>query len=418
MNTRPLHVLVLSRNYPNRAFPHLGLWVSRQTAALAKSSRLTVLTPTPYCPPGPLPEAFRKFRGIEAVRMDGSVEVHHPRFLTGPGNTTYAFDALSQYASLQGRVAAIHRVAPVDLIHAHFTYPEGAAATMLGRRFGLPVVITEHNLLRPWIDQLPAVRRQALRALSKAAAIVAVSRAVRLNMEAVARRSVPAHVLPIGVDPEAFPLKTRVAGDSDNLLYVGWLNEIKGVDVLLRAMALLLQRRPHARLTLIGGSAYPQAQLRESSMHALAQELGIAQQVDFRGPKPAEEVARAMREADVFVLASRRESCGSVLLEALASGTPVVATRSGGPEDIVSEALGKIVPVDDPPALAAAIAQVLEQRSRYDPGCLRAHAVDNFSWDGLAARYLEIYREAVATAGVSRAGRDTDRGLTGPGVTR
>lgn len=392
-----MHVVVLSRNFPNRAFPHLGPWVRRQTAALAKSCRMTVIAPVPYCPPGPLPADFRKFRGIERVRMEEGVEVHHTRFLTGSGNSTYALDALTKFWGMRSTFAALHRAMPVDVIHAHFTFPEGAAAVLLGRRFGVPVVITEHNLWRPWMDELPQVRRQALRALDGAAAVVAVSRAVRMNMEAVARRMVPAHIVPIGVDGDAFPLKAPTAdGAANRILYVGWLNRIKGVDVLLRALALLVTHRPQVRLTLIGGSAYRNANRREQTMHELVATLGLAPYVEFRGPQPAAEVARAMQEADVLAVPSRRESCGSVIMEALSSGTAVVATRSGGPEDIVTEEVGRVVQVDDPAALAAAIEQVLEERSRFEPSRLRAYALERFSWDRLAVEYLGIYRQAIA----------------------
>lgn len=401
-----MHVLVISRNYPNRVFPHLGLWVSRQTAELAKTCRMTVFAPVPYCPPGPLPAGFAKFREIESERRDGSIAVHYPRFLVGPGNSTYEFDAASYVLGMRTKFAAIHRDAPVDVIHAHFTYPEGAAAALLGRRFGVPVVMTEHNLWRPWMDELPRVRRQALRALDRAAAVVAVSRAAHMQMEAVARRPIPARIIPIGVDGATFAVKVPAGGNAHRLLYVGWLNRIKGVDVLLQALALLVERRPDLRLALIGGSAYSNANRREHSMHDQVASLGLGDHVEFRGPQPEAEVARAMREADVLVVPSRRESCGSVILEALASGTPVVSTRSGGPEDLINDDVGRVVQSDDPAALAGAIEQVLAERSRFEPERLRSYALGRFSWSRLAAEYLDIYRQAVIGAG-----RDSDFGV-------
>lgn len=390
-----MHVLVISRNYPNRVFPHLGLWVQRQTAELAKTCRMTVFAPVPYCPPGPLPIGFAKFRRIEPMRLDGSIAVHYPRFLVGPGNTTYRLDAMSYVLGMRRKLAKLHDDTPIDVIHAHFTYPEGAAATILGRRFGLPVVITEHNLWRPWMDELPRVRRQALLALDRADAVVAVSRAAHMNIEAVALRPIPACIVPIGVDGAAFPLKTLLQGRAHRLLYVGWLNHIKGVDVLLRALALLVERRPDVRLTLVGGSAYRNANRCEQSIHDLVVALRLDANVEFRGPQTETEVASAMREADVLVVPSRRESCGSVILEALSSGTPVVVTRSGGPEDIVTDDVGRIVQSDDPAALATAIERVLEDPARFEPERLRDHALGRFSWGLLAARYVAIYRHAI-----------------------
>jgi len=394
---RPLHVLVFSRNYPNSVFPHLGLWVQRQTAALARRCRMSVIAPVPYCPPGPWPAGFAQFRDVERMRRDGDVEVHHTRFLTGPGNTSFVFDALAQRVGARAAFAAIHKRTPVDLVHAHFAYPDGAAAMALAGDHRMPFVVTEHSYWRPAMDDAPRVRRAALRVVDGAAQLVAVSRSVKAVMEQVTRRQVPAHIVPIGVDGDVFTLRSAAdAGASDTILYVGYMKHVKGVDLLLRAMPLILQQRPQAQLTLIGSTAYRHAQSVERALRALVQTLDIASHVTFVAAQPEREVARAMRRAAVLVLPSRRETCGSVLLEALASGTPVVTTRSGGPEDIVGDEEGELVAVNDVSALADAIMRVLSGTRRRDPARLRAATLARFSWDRLADEYMSIYRQALA----------------------
>jgi teichuronic acid biosynthesis glycosyltransferase TuaC len=394
---RPLHVLVLSRNYPNRVFPHLGLWVQRQTAALARRCRMSVIAPIPYCPPGPWPRGFKQFRDIEALRRDGEVEVHHTRFVTGPGNTSFAFDSLAQHWGAHAVFAAIQRRAPIDVVHAHFAYPDGATALALARPYGIPVVITEHNFWKPAMDDAPRVRRIALHAIAGAAQFAVVSRAVKAVIDDVAGRDVPAQVVPIGVDGDVFTLKSTAQRQMpDRILYVGYMKHVKGVDALLRAMPLVLAHRPQAHLTLIGSTAYRSAQPVERALRDLATALGLAPHVTFVDAQPEQEVARAMRVASLLVLPSRRESCGSVLLEALASGTPVVATRSGGPDDIVGDEQGELVPVDDVPALASAITRVLDGARHRDPQRLRQAALQRYSWDRLADEYLSIYRQALA----------------------
>jgi glycosyltransferase involved in cell wall biosynthesis len=101
-----------------------------------------------------------------------------------------------------------------------------------------------------------------------------------------------------------------------------------------------------------------------------------------------------MRDADALVLPSRRESCGAVLLEALACGTPVVATRCGGPEDIVTDAVGELAPPENPAALAEAMARVLARRGEFDAARLRGYALSRYSWDRLAEQYFALYRAA------------------------
>lgn len=392
-----MHVLVLSRNYPNNVVPRLGLWVQRLVAAQSRRHELTVVAPSVYCPPLPLPESVAKFREVAGARMEGAVEVLHPRFISGPGYSTYALEATSQYAAVARRVAQLHRARPFDVVHGHFAYPDGVVAVRLGRRLGIPAVITEHNFWRPWMDEHRLVRRQVSWAVARAAALAVVSRAVRMNMEAVLRRAIAAEVVPIGVDGDFFGLKAaRVPDATERILYVGWLNEVKGVDVLLRALASLRRTRPAVRLSLIGGSVYRDTLVQERALRRLASELGLDDIVRFMGAQPPESVARELGEADVVVVPSRRESCGSALLEALATGTPVVATRSGGPEDIVTPGVGALAPVADPAGLAAALDSVLARGGTFDPVALRRYALDRFSWDRLADRYSGIYEQACA----------------------
>jgi glycosyltransferase involved in cell wall biosynthesis len=108
-----------------------------------------------------------------------------------------------------------------------------------------------------------------------------------------------------------------------------------------------------------------------------------------------QDVAQLMRNSAVVVLPSRAETFGAVLIEALACGTPVVATRCGGPEEIITEELGILVPSEDPEALSHAIQHVLENRECYDPRRLRQHALTHYSWDMIARRTVDLYQQAV-----------------------
>jgi glycosyltransferase involved in cell wall biosynthesis len=121
--------------------------------------------------------------------------------------------------------------------------------------------------------------------------------------------------------------------------------------------------------------------------------------------KSPEEVAAHIRESALLVAPSRSETFGSVLIEALACGIPVVSTRCGGPEDFVTDEVGRLVPKEDETALAEAIAETLDQRHRYDPLRLRQYALDNFTWERVARRNVEIYEEALERNGSSNGRR-------------
>jgi glycosyltransferase involved in cell wall biosynthesis len=354
------------------------------------------VAPVPYYPPLPGPSDFRRFRQVPFQESVDGIEVSHPRFLTGPGYTTHNVEAEAYYWGVSKTVDRLWQEAPFDLIHAHFIYPDGVVGARLARHYGVPLVITEHAFWQPWLDQYPLVRKQAVAAAHASAFHIAVSQSVRQNIAQFTGESDRLRVIPVGVDMEVFtPLPAGEQPDSDSILYVGRIHETKGVDVLLDAMRLLVERRPTVRLSLIGGSFYPQWREQEERLKRLSDEFGLTEHVRFLGVQPPEQVAEAMRRSTLLVLPSRRETLGAVLIEALACGTPVVATRCGGPEDVVTESVGKLVPKEDPSSLAQAMEAVLEQRQRYDRQVLRNYIADHFSWSRVSEQTIELYRLAL-----------------------
>lgn len=292
-------------------------------------------------------------------------------------------------------VERLRDIFPFDLIHAHMIYPEGAVAHRLSERYGVPFVVSEHA---PWSEtwfREPRVRREALSAGRAASSLLAVSTYVRDTMATFGVDDERVRVIPVGVDGDMFRLGAPDDRRRDQVLYVGWINYMKGIDVLLRAMKLLDDWGVPGRLVLVGGALYRNTRLQEMELRRLADSLDLGGKVTFLGPKPQGEVARLMAESAVVVLPSRAESFGAVLVEALACGTPVVASRCGGPEDIVTPADGVLVAPSDPEALADALLTVLRHREHYEPDRLRALAIDRFGWGTIADRVFEAYLDAI-----------------------
>ena len=391
-----LRVLVLSRSYPNDVLPHLGLWVERPVQLLAAHCDIRVVAPSPWCPPVPGIEPLRqyaRFRRIPRRELRDGIQVERPRFPTGPGRSLYALDARTQALTVSRTVDRLHAVFPFDLIHAQMIYPEGVVAQGLGRRFGVPFVVTEHA---PWTEnwfRSRSLRRQAVDAGRASAALLAVSTSVRESIVSYGIDPGRVRVTPVGVDTQRFELGPAEARRRDQVLFVGWPNYTKGLDVLLDAIAILAERGSPARLLVVGGALYRDTRLQEEKLRRYASSLGLDDRVHFLGPKAQGEVARLMAESAVLVLPSRAESFGAVLVEALACGTPVVGTRSGGPEDIVTPDVGMLVPVGDERALADAIRAVLDDPDRYPPEALRESTITRFGWPSIVARTLDIYRE-------------------------
>jgi glycosyltransferase involved in cell wall biosynthesis len=280
-----------------------------------------------------------------------------------------------------------------DVIHAHFSYPDGWVAARLGRRFSVPVVITEHAPWRPWMDDYSLVRSKAKRAFDECAFHVGVSRSVQDETRHFVDDPGKIRVIPCGVDGSVFTLGTRPR-QSNQVLFAGAIRQIKGLDILLRAMRILMDGGRQYKLVIVGDSYYKKYQDEYVRIRRMASDLDL--QVNFVSGKPQVQLANYMQESSVLVLPSRKESLGMVLVEALACGTPVVATRCGGPEDIVTEQVGALVPPEDPEALARAIERIVEHPEQYKPSDLRSYALQKFSWQGITDQYLDLYRQAIA----------------------
>jgi glycosyltransferase involved in cell wall biosynthesis len=391
-----LRVLVLSRAYPNNVIELQGLWVQRLVRQSARFCELKVVSPVAYCPPLPgMPENYSRFRRVERRRWDGPVEVFHPRFVLGPGQTTYTMEWLLYYAGVAKTIRQLRRHFSFDLIHAHFTYPDGVVAAHLGRRYEVPVVITEQNPWGPWMmNKWPGVRERAIWAARQSACHMAVSRSVRSTIESFAGKLENLVVIPDGVDGSEFSLPAnqnrRVP---DQIVFVGAVRPVKGVDVLLEAVRVLADRGRRLSLVLVGEAYFGTYRQEELRLKQMVSELRLGDCVRFVGKQPLPELVRYMRQSAALVLPSRAESLGMVLVEALACGTPVVATRCGGPEDIVNDRVGVLVPPEDPAALADGIEHVLDHH--YDPAILRAHALENFGLEYVGQRLSKVYQDAV-----------------------
>jgi glycosyltransferase involved in cell wall biosynthesis len=300
---------------------------------------------------------------------------------------------------------------PFDLIHAHTGFPDGELAASAARTLGIPYVVTEHSSRTRELLQDPEVRRRYAAVVEGATRVIVVSRALGAELRTALPELAGTLDERLVVVPNLLPVDLfRAPGRTDRrageLLYVGTRKPDKGIATLLDAFALARRRRPDLTLRLIGRS--PTAD-DEAAWRARAADLAVPDAVSFEPPVDRAGVADAMARADLFVHPSRYETFGVVVAEALASGLPIVATRSGGVEDIVDDgraASGALVNVDDAPAMAEAILAMLERRDRIDPAAMRADATARFGADAVARRLLEVYREAASGPFDSRGGRD------------
>jgi glycosyltransferase involved in cell wall biosynthesis len=387
-------VLYLSRSYPNVAMPRLGLWVEGMIRYSQDRWESHVIAPVPYCPPLPfLNENFTRYRKVPAHSSTGDAPVDHPRILTPPGGRMRILEGDLYLKGVAGRVRAVHRTFPFDLIHAHFTYPDGWVAARLGQEHGVPVVITEHSSWRTWADREQKVLERARWAVSQCAAHVSVGSVLCKEMNEVGGGQNNLHTIHLGVDQAVFTLPPPGSvRKRDQILFVAAVRQFKGLDVLLDAFARMVREGRKEHLVVVGEVLFSAYRKTYDEAKAQARALGLDGRVTFlQGLEPA-EVARQMQESAILVSASRRETLGMVMVEALACGTPVVATRSGGPQDYITPEVGVLVPLEDPDALARGMVEVLDRQDDYAPQKLRAHILRKFAWNSVTSEYLGLYK--------------------------
>ncbi len=317
----------------------------------------------------------------------------------GAAHRAVVLGALGKRLALEG--AAMRQ----GVVHAHTVYPDGVAAIALADALGWPLVLTEHSSFVDRIVANDAVRDSYAAALDRAHRTLAVSEMLATELRAAfPDRAERIQVLPNAVPLDLFPvgpLEDRVA---DELLFVGYRKTTKGIENLLRAVAIARAGRPAITLRLLGRAP---DEATEAGWRSLVADLGLDGAVTFEDPVDRASIAAAMRRARLFVHPSPRETFGVVAVEALASGLPVVATDSGGVSEILGpdpSALGRLVPIDDPAALGSAIVEALEQVPTFEAATLRSAVERRFRADYVAERLLVLYREALLNHPTGRSG--------------
>jgi glycosyltransferase involved in cell wall biosynthesis len=283
-----------------------------------------------------------------------------------------------------------------DVLHAHSLLFAGAVAAEIKRRYGVPFVVTEHSSAFARALVSPRGLELAKAACVQAAHRFAVSHALASHLGGLlASDGFDWEYLPntVSADFSIGPLPDQKGDRCFHFINVGMMNENKGQASTLRAFAAIAGAHPEARLMFVGDG--PHRRMLEDEARA----LGLTDRVLFTGMLARELVRDAIAAADVLVLSSRYETFGVVLIEALALGKPVIATRCGGPESIVEERDGILVPIDDVPSLAAAMSKMCNTRTTYDGGAIRASCLQRFGERAISSRLISLYRSAALAHG-------------------
>jgi len=321
---------------------------------------VSVVSPVPFFPRWLKTERWRAASTLPDEESMGGLTVYHPRYFLLP-KVSMPIHGASMFLGSLSCVRALHRKAKIDCIDAHFVYPDGLAAVLLGKALDVPVVVSARGTDINLFPSFRLIRPMIRWTLDRADAIVAVSAALREAMVALGTDREKIHLIPNAIDSERFrriPAEEarRELGLPERnplVISVGSLIPSKGHQFLIRAVGSIASKVAGIQLYILGEGPY------RTELEQLTRELGLEKLVHLVGKHPNEELPLWFSSASLSCLASSREGWPNVITESLACGTPVVATRVGGiPEILHSPDLGILVEQSSE-AIAAGIQEAL-----------------------------------------------------------
>ncbi len=361
-----MKVLTFTSLFPNREHPNSAVFIKNRMAAVNRftDADVRVVAPVPWfprCIPGN--GRWHKLAKVPHSETIDGLAVAHPRYLVTPkvGMALYGY---SMFLGSLRTVKKIYDEWPFDVIDAHYVYPDGLAALLLGKVLGVPVVVSARGSDINQYLQIRTIKPLIKKVLTQSDRQISVCKSLADLMLEGGGDLQKISVIPNGINPDNFKgipkaLARQRLGlnvNSKILLTVGSLIKRKGQHLLIEALSLLKeQNRLDFNVFLVGHGPEKQR------LQQLVTDAGLTDCVTFVGEVDNDRLADWYSAADLFFLGSSHEGWPNVVSEALACGTPVIATGVHGiPEIIVSSDYGMIVD-RDPQAFAVAIQQAFQQ---------------------------------------------------------
>jgi glycosyltransferase involved in cell wall biosynthesis len=410
-----LRLLVFTTLFPRRGAEHHGVfvlerlrhWLAGSTPAAPREA--LVVAPVPWVPKPLARGRYAEFRDVpeeerlEAIASGGApLRVLHPRFALVPKVSMSVSPLTLAHAGWNCVKQLLAAGESFDLLDAHYLYPDAVAAAAIARRMKLPFVVTARGTDVTLLPQYAVPRHWLRSMLKRASAGIAVADALRVEMAKLAPPSLELVTLSNGVDLSKFrPLprdeaRARLGWPRDRriVLAVGHLIRRKGQHHLLAALPLL---PPDVDVKLVGDGEERGRLLEQAAA------LGVADRVQLCGRMPHEALHVAYSAADALALLSEREGWANVLLESLACGTPVVATRVfGTPEVLRDPAIGTLLDATEPRSVASALQELLSRPA--DRARARAYA-EGHSWQRTVDGMQALFERVVARRAAPERGR-------------
>jgi glycosyltransferase involved in cell wall biosynthesis len=376
-----MHILFLSHSFPSAYNPMAGIFFKDQAEAMAvRTSKVGVLAVVPIS----LRVVFKKSSSFLGLKKSNNNSVStwvytYPNIPKIPTYSVYrarktGMRLFNEYVKENGKP---------DVIHVQ-RYEAGMLAIDILTKYGIPYVVSEHSSRFTENTISPSMERIAKQVFQNAQFLSAVSPAFTAHLST--RFALSFHTIPNSVDTSLFcPASQASEKNSFVFFNAANLNANKNHALLLTSFAAFLETYPNQAILRIAGAGHKYASLLE-----LVMRLGIEKNVFFLGQLDRDQIIQEIQQANVFLLSSQVETFGVVVIEALSVGCPVIATRCGGPESIITSEVG-VLTNKNADEFSSAMKEVYENYSRFDSKSIRKFAVDRYSKQVIMEKWMAIY---------------------------
>ena len=392
-----MKVLLISNVFPNSAEPVRGIFTYRIAQALRKKCHLEIVAPLPWVPPF-LQKKFRiRYPHVDVPPEEkiGNMTVHHPRYFVIPKFFGF-MHSVFMFFPLFRLLRRIERGKGIDLINAHWIFPDGVAAAWAARIMHKPVILTALGCDINLYPKAFSRKVQILGALNSADAVTVKSNSLKKAIVEMKVSCRNISVIPNGVDLDLFRIMNKkkareelgIPVNKNIVITVGSQDDVKGTKHLIEAISFMRKRMNQLPLLFLIGDG----PLR-NRLHQQAIELGISDNVKFVGKILQDQIPLWLNAADIFCLPSLREGYPNVVVEALACGIPVVGSRVGSIPELIDTHNGKIFDVGDSLALCDEL--MFSFKKGWDRSIIRA-GVQEFNWDRCAESYYRVFMSTLS----------------------
>ncbi len=391
-------LLVYCTLFPSNKRPNAGVFIRERMFRVGQQLPIVVVSPVPWFPLQGIIRYWKpNFRPQpDKFEIQQGVRVYFPRFLSIPG----LFKSWDGFLMALGSFTTLVKLKKeFNIIDAHFAYPDGYAATILGKWFKVPVTITLRGTEVP-LSKIQGRKIRMLKAISCATRVFSVADSLKRHVVSLGASSDKIRVVGNGVDINKFyaldkrqeRAELNISVNAKVLVSVGALVERKGFHRVIEALPELITKYPDLIYLIIGGDS-PEGNIR-NQLEQQVKTLELEKHVQFLGALSSEQLKKPLSTADIFTLSTANEGWANVFLEAMACGLPVVTTDVGGNREVVNnDDLGIIVPFDDKQALVNALFQSLERT--WDKENIIAYARNN-AWDTRVEVLVGEFKKLVA----------------------